>query len=76
MAKQPKVRVTDHAVVRYLERVVGIDVEDIRRRIVEGRERVIVGMPKGDLVIPERRMKLSVVNGVVVTVVSTTGANT
>ncbi len=71
MAKQPKVRVSDHAVVRYLERIVGIDVDDIRKRIVEGRERVIVQMPKGDLVIPERRMKLSVVNGVVVTVVST-----
>ncbi len=31
--KKPLVHVTDHAVVRYLERVIGMDVDAIRREI-------------------------------------------
>ena len=31
--KKPATRVTDHAVIRYLERVMGVDVEGLRRRI-------------------------------------------
>lgn len=31
--KKPRHHVTDHAVVRYLERVHGVDVEGLRRRI-------------------------------------------
>ncbi|MDD9997297.1 MAG: hypothetical protein OXQ89_06085 [Rhodospirillaceae bacterium] len=29
------IRVTDHAVVRYLERIVGIDIDSVRREIAE-----------------------------------------
>ncbi len=29
------IRVTDHAVVRYLERIVGLDIDNIRREIEE-----------------------------------------
>lgn len=71
MAKTPKVHVTDHAVVRYLERVVGIDVEDIRRRITAGRESTIAAIPKGELLVSDRKMKLAVINGTVVSVFST-----
>lgn len=31
--KKPLVRVSDHALVRYLERVIGIDCEQIRREL-------------------------------------------
>lgn len=31
--KKPSVHVTDHAVIRYLERVMGLDVEALRREI-------------------------------------------
>jgi hypothetical protein len=44
--KKPVVTVTDHAVLRYLERVLLMDVETLRRRI--GREidrRMIEGLP-------------------------------
>ena len=37
--KRPRTHVTDHAVLRYLERVAGMDIEALRRRIghaVEG----------------------------------------
>lgn len=34
--KKPRVRVSDHALVRHIERVMGIDVESLRREI--GRE--------------------------------------
>jgi len=33
MIKKPRVQVTDHAVIRYLERALGMDVETIRREI-------------------------------------------
>ncbi|SMH35978.1 hypothetical protein [Maritimibacter sp. HL-12] len=33
MIKKPRVQVSDHAVIRYLERVPGMDVETIRREI-------------------------------------------
>ena len=31
--KKSRIQVTDHAVVRYLERVHGVDIEGLRRRI-------------------------------------------
>lgn len=31
--KKPKVNITDHALVRYLERARGVDVEGLRQRI-------------------------------------------
>lgn len=31
--KTPRTHVTDHAVLRYLERVVGLDIEGLRRQI-------------------------------------------
>jgi len=31
--KRPRTHVTDHAVLRYLERVAGMDIEELRRRI-------------------------------------------
>lgn len=35
MAKKPRLRVTDHCIVRYLERVGGFDIEGLRRQIAE-----------------------------------------
>lgn len=33
--KTPRLRVTDHAIVRYLERVGGFDIEGLRKRIAD-----------------------------------------
>lgn len=35
MTREPGVRVSDHAIVRYLERVQGLDLSDLRREIEE-----------------------------------------
>lgn len=31
--KHPRTKVSDHAVIRYLERIEGMDIEELRRRI-------------------------------------------
>lgn len=40
--KRPRTHVTDHAVIRYLERVAGLDVEGIRREIGHAVDRLAV----------------------------------
>ena len=39
--KHPRTHVTDHAVLRYLERVEGIDIEAVRRRIGHAVDRTV-----------------------------------
>lgn len=60
--------VSDHAVVRYLERIVGIDVESIRQRITAGRERAIADCERGEIKCHTNNMKLYVRNGIVITI--------
>lgn len=48
--KKPIVHITDHALVRYLERVLLVDVEGLRRRIgreIDGRLIEELGDPSG-----------------------------
>lgn len=48
--KKPVVHITDHALVRYLERVLLVDVEGLRRRIgreIDGRLIEELGTPSG-----------------------------
>lgn len=63
-------RVTDHAVLRYLERVQGFDVETVRRKIAE---RCAAPMASGavSLIFDGHRFEFS--NGAVITVVPYTG---
>lgn len=62
--------VTDHALVRYLERIVGIDIVGIKDGIIAGREPGIAKTEAAELIVHERHMKLTIRNGSVVTVKS------
>lgn len=61
--------VTDHALVRWLERVVGIDVRDrfVREFLSQGRAELIAGMPHGRIFVEGTATTLVVQNGKVVT---------
>lgn len=62
--------VTDHAVLRYLERIVGVDVAaQVRAEILgQGRDRLIRGIGKGKLAMHSHGAVLEIVDGRVVTV--------
>lgn len=63
-----KVAVTDHAVLRYMERVMGIDVEAVRAKILaEGRDKMAQKMVNCNLPVAPGMVAL-VRNGVVVTI--------
>jgi len=57
--------VTDHAIVRYAERFLGLDVEQLRARITS---RIPAGATLGVFPLPEEKMVARVCNGVVVTI--------
>lgn len=65
---EPTTVMTDHAILRYMERVRGTKVGQIRREIVQGRQSVIKKMHRGKLRTGSK-MVLVVNNGMVVTVV-------
>ena len=63
--------VTDHAIVRYCERILGID---IKRAVVDellgdGREEMVRGMVNGELRVGHTDIVLRVVNSQVITVI-------
>lgn len=61
--------VTDHALVRYLERVLCLDIEQAKADILAGgRAELVRGIKKGKLKIPEKNVCLFVRGGVVVSV--------
>lgn len=62
--------VSDHAVVRYIERIIGIDIDEVRDAITEGREKFIASTRAANLIIPEKNMGLTIRDGVVVTVIA------
>lgn len=71
MAQTPDTErlVTDHAVLRYLERVLGIDVDGVRATILAGgRDRLIRGLGKGRIKVYDSNAELLVINSTVVTV--------
>lgn len=51
--KKPAVPVTDHCVIRYMERVMGLDIECVRRKIADDLAPAVrmgaVGLTKGAL---------------------------
>lgn len=74
-AKSPKAPgVTDHAIVRYLERAAGLDIDEVRRRILPpALEALARKGGRGTFPIPgEEGMRAVIDNGVVVTVLGGT----
>lgn len=69
--KQPPLPVTDHAVVRYLERILGVDVAAVRAHLQPGRrarDTIYEGRLGRELRIKKRDCTLVVVDGHIVTV--------
>lgn len=60
--------VTDHALVRYLERVLQLDVEQAKREILGDRHHLVAQVHNGRIKVHEKNLELVVVNGLVVTV--------
>lgn len=51
-----KIRVSDHALVRYLERVHGIDLEDVRREIEDTvKDKVVSSISNQNIVVNGHR---------------------
>ena len=63
--KQPQV--TDHAVIRYMERKMGLDVDGLRNEILGGRTHTVNAMQRGTIKTAEC-YTLVIENGRVVTV--------
>lgn len=62
-------KITDHAVLRYIERVMGMDVEGVRRTMLTAEQRAWVQrVQTGSFPIGDGHVA-KVVNGVVVTIV-------
>ena len=60
-------RVSDHAVVRYLQRIKGLDIEAIREEILpESKHHLIRAVQTGS--IPMGEYELKIVSGIVVTI--------
>lgn len=70
-SKDP-VRVTDHAVLRYMQRAMGLNVEIVREHIAS----LCAGPAAfGAVAVRAEGMKFEIVNGAVITVVEDTGTN-
>lgn len=68
---EPRPLVTDHALVRYMDRVMGIDVERLRRDLLrDGRADLVRSIGTGHLHTPEGAT-LVVLDGTVVSVMRT-----
>jgi hypothetical protein len=64
MARQPH-PVTDHAVIRYLERVLGLDVDGLRDKIAED---IRPALRTGASAITKQGFKYMIVDGALVTI--------
>ncbi len=62
-----KARITDHAVLRYLERVRGMDIEAIRAEILTDERRKAIELGASAIKVPEHNFALKVRGGAVVT---------
>ena len=65
-AKTPVVSVTDHAVIRYLERVRGVDIETVRREIA-AKVRLVLAHPTATGILSDG-FRYVLINGKVITV--------
>lgn len=71
MTDRRPVRVCDHALLRFIERVGGLDVEGMRRHLAESLDRAVVAADAigcRDLIVVADGNKYVVVKGCVVTV--------
>lgn len=71
MTPRRPVRVCDHALLRFIGRVGGLDVEGLRRHVAESMERAVVAAETigiRELVVVADGNKYVIVRGVVVTV--------
>ncbi len=66
--KKPAVHVTDHAVIRYLERVMGYDIEGLRQQL--GRE-VAPAVELGACGLVSNGFRFVIIDGTLVTVTRT-----
>jgi hypothetical protein len=62
--------VSEHAILRYLERVVGIDLEQIKSKIISEKTQTMIET-LGNGTYPSEGFKIKVVDNVVVTVIGT-----
>jgi hypothetical protein len=65
--------VSDHAVVRFLERCEGVRIQDVRAAILGGGRADLIRKVKSGTIPYDERVRLVVRNGAVVTVVSAEG---
>lgn len=66
---RPAHLVTDHALLRYMERVLGLDIEGFRAKVIpQDAQKVVATMKDGRIPIGDGHTA-KVVNGVVVTIV-------
>ena len=66
-------RVCDHALLRFIERVGGLDVEDLRRRLAESLDRAVGAaelLGQSEMTIAADGNRYIVVKGVLVTVLA------
>lgn len=69
MAPKRSAHITDHALLRYMERALGVDTDAIRSKILsDGRGTTIARIDHGKLHSPELGVRLIVRNGCVVSV--------
>jgi len=69
--KTKQVKVTDHAVLRYMQRILGVDVPAIRKGILTKRMREQIELANGKCKIETLTHSITVVNYTVVTVTPT-----
>ena len=70
-APPPEMLVTDHAIIRYLERVMGVDIERLRRLVLPAvTERSAKTLGDGVYPTPARKHRVVIKKGVVKTVLS------
>jgi len=69
MPQKRSAHITDHALLRYMERVLGVDTDAIRAKMLaDGRDTTIARIDHGKLRSPELGVRLIVRNGCVVSV--------
>ena len=66
--KATDIRVSDHAIVRYLERIEGMDIDALRRRIAGGVGLGDIADVVGQAVVPVEAWRVVIYNDCVITV--------
>lgn len=64
-----QIKISEHAIIRYLERVKGIDIAKIEKEIVTDEVRRMVGVLGGNGSYPNKEFKLVMKNYTIVTIV-------